>query len=141
MHADTLAPFLARYLQLGLGLEVDARKPIVACVTRLVPQKVALALAPGWLSPLYSASAAEARWRAGHPPHQACRVPHPGAGRPVRAAGLRPCGRRLQVLAMPPALGDGSQCLTLPGHDTRCCHRVLAVHGVVLLIMAMAVRR
>ncbi|KAK9846522.1 hypothetical protein WJX81_005900 [Elliptochloris bilobata] len=28
-----------RYLQKGLGLEVDACKPVVACVTRLVPQK------------------------------------------------------------------------------------------------------
>lgn len=35
-----------------MGLEVDARKPIVACVTRLVPQKVALALPPVRLSPL-----------------------------------------------------------------------------------------
>lgn len=47
----THSPFLGRYLQLGLGLEVDERKPIVACVTRLVPQKVALALPPEWLSP------------------------------------------------------------------------------------------
>ena len=45
-------PFLARYLQLGLGLEVDARKPIVACVTRLVPQKVTSTLPPVCLSPL-----------------------------------------------------------------------------------------
>lgn len=28
-----------RYLQQGLGLEVDPAKPLVACVTRLVPQK------------------------------------------------------------------------------------------------------
>lgn len=37
---------------MGLVLEVDERKPIVACVTRLVPQKVALALLPVCLSPL-----------------------------------------------------------------------------------------
>ena len=56
MHADMVTRFpLARYLQLGLGLEEDARKPIVACVTRLVPQKVALALPFVWLSLLMGA--------------------------------------------------------------------------------------
>jgi glycogen synthase len=29
-----------RYLQQGLGLDVTPDKPIVACITRLVPQKV-----------------------------------------------------------------------------------------------------
>ena len=28
-----------RYLQRGLGLEVDPKVPIIACITRLVPQK------------------------------------------------------------------------------------------------------
>lgn len=31
-----------RYLQQGLGLDVNPDKPIVACITRLVPQKVHL---------------------------------------------------------------------------------------------------
>lgn len=35
-----LTAFRRRYLQMGLGLEVDPGKPIVACITRLVPQKV-----------------------------------------------------------------------------------------------------
>lgn len=29
-----------RYLQQGLGLDVNPEKPIIACITRLVPQKV-----------------------------------------------------------------------------------------------------
>lgn len=29
-----------RYLQMGLGLEVDPDVPLIACITRLVPQKV-----------------------------------------------------------------------------------------------------
>lgn len=29
-----------RYLQQGLGLAVNPEKPIIACITRLVPQKV-----------------------------------------------------------------------------------------------------
>ena len=30
---------VCRYLQMGLGMEVDPAKPLVVCVTRLVPQK------------------------------------------------------------------------------------------------------
>lgn len=37
---------VGRYLQMGLGLEVDPDVPLIACITRLVPQKVSFPAVP-----------------------------------------------------------------------------------------------